>query len=242
MLSSVETELSVHFCPHFANTFSVSCNFTKIVIERNIENLIKKYQSNNSKAALISLIVCAIFTSIVFLTETKYLLWLNFLILPLLTRFLVVSDFRKWRNNTAKIFNIDNNKIETVAEKHNISARKIFQNEKEKIFFAIFSIVIISLSTFFAWEKIQLKNFGKESVAEVFQINSGTKSSFALLQYSVNAKRYTTPIKLQVGNKLSERIYYGKKHIKAKIGQKFRIRYSEKNPEIVEIVSDYPIE
>ncbi|RQP08741.1 MAG: hypothetical protein EAS48_09445 [Chryseobacterium sp.] len=102
--------------------------------------------------------------------------------------------------------------------------------------------MVLTITLWFLNDEIQLEKYGTEAIAEVYQINATFYSSHALLEYKVNEKRYTTAIKIQQGNNFSDRVYYGRERIKARVGHKFKILYSRRNPRVSRIISEYPIE
>lgn len=172
---------------------------------------------------------------------TKYLIWLLFVILPLTLRFLIVYNFKKWTNEISKKHKVEPSLINDIANKYNVEDNKIFQSKKEVLLSSFYTLVFFGITIWFWNNDTQLKKYRTETTATVYQINSNIIKSFALLKYEVKNKTYTTSIQIQQGNG-SSLIYYGTKHIKVKIGQKFKIIYSSKNPNINEIVSEYPIE
>jgi len=157
-------------------------------------------------------------------------------------RIVIVTDFKRWSNKIARKENLSPNLIKEIARKNKIEQNQIFQSRKEKILSSIYFTVFLGITMWFFNENVQLKKYGVESTAKVYQINRNLKNSHALLEYKVDGKSYVTSIKIQIGNDSSDRIYYGKRNIKVKVGQKFKIIYSTKNPEINQIISEYPIE
>lgn len=177
------------------------------------------------------------------MVEQFYLLFLGVIVLGVSIRFILIYQYAEWRKNLQEKYQISEEVIQSLELKYNVQEKHFFIDLKGKLFSVFFLFIILGVTLYFFNHQYQIQQYGKKTTATVYQINSNATTSFALLEYHIDGKRYTTSIKLQGGKFLShgKYFYYGKKHLEAKVGDQFIIEYSQQNPEISEQVSEYPM-
>jgi hypothetical protein len=203
--------------------------------------LTEKHFKDFSSSYIPAIVGIATFALIIFLIQITdtYFLAPFVLLIPVITgRLTLYYEFKKWRNEMVATGHITYEQFDSLADQYSVSARHYFPR-KERIPFLIFFLVVIAISTYFFRLDWELKMFGKETIGTVYKISH----RFALIEYYVGGKRYTTNETVQIGDNFSfkERVFVGSEHVVAKVGHTFRILYSSKDPDNSRVLDNLPI-